>query len=313
MTRYAFQVDGHEKGAKEKRLDIKPIDKRGAVGYVIKYLSKNIEGEFMQGELDLEANVEVSEGAKFARAWASRYHLRQFQFYGTESVQVWRELRRIKVGPQSPEIEAAKSAACASDWKGFEAAMKTAKLTLSYDITECGNEYGEVVKRVQGLDGIAFGQHRNIITRGEKWTLRGASDTEKDAYQALKKRRALFFFDARQMPENERMSKKELKKKMPRWKQPQHSGLSPLPVASALPWTCRNNCTGAISSRPRHQISEDNFRELASNGVTDPHTLDQIANGSGILTDRGKVWWLREGQLWFEHQLDEDDHEFEFF
>ncbi|MEC4729166.1 replication endonuclease, partial [Shewanella sp. D64] len=83
VTRYAFQVDGHEKGAKEKRLDIKPIDKRGAVGYVIKYLSKNIEGEFMQGELDLEANVEVSEGAKFARAWASRYHLRQFQFYGT--------------------------------------------------------------------------------------------------------------------------------------------------------------------------------------------------------------------------------------
>ncbi|MEC4740872.1 hypothetical protein HWQ48_26620, partial [Shewanella sp. E94] len=61
------------------------------------------------------------------------------------------------------------------------------------------------------------------------------------------------------------------------------------------------------------QISEDNFRELASNGITDPHTLDRIANGSGILTDRGEVWWLTHGQLWSEHPLDEDDHEFNFF
>ena len=239
LKKYAFEIDPKEKGAHKHRLVIEPINKSkgSAVGYVIKYLSKNIAGEFMQGELDLEANSSVAESALWARSWASRHRMRQFQFYGTSSVQIWRELRRIKSGPQSPEIERVKAAACGSDWKSFELAMQQAQLKLSYEVTECGNEYGEATKRVQGIEGISFGKTNLIITRDEKWKIRDANDHEKSAYEALKKKRAQLFSSEMKKPENERLSKKELKIAMPKWN-PRF-----LKDGFSRPWTCRNNCT----------------------------------------------------------------------
>lgn len=290
FQKYAYELDPNEPGAKQHRLKVESIDKTkgSAVGYVIKYISKNIQGEFMQGELDFETGKSVADGAKFARAWASRHHLRQFQFYGTSSVQIWRELRRIKEGPQSPEIETAKAAACSSDWFAFEKAMAAAQLKLTYDITECGNEYGEAVTRIQGIEGLAFGQVRTIVTRGENWRLRNATDAEQEAYQTLKQRRSDLFASERLKPEAERLSRSELKSMMPKW------SVRLLKDGDSRPWTCRNNCTDpALDEIPHRVISH-----LQQIGITDSRTIDRLINqGQRIIGTGGDEWWIDNGCL----------------
>lgn len=290
IKKYAYEVDGDEPGAKEHRLLIEAIDKQKgcAVGYIIKYLSKNIMGEHMQGELDLETGKPVNEVAPRATAWANRHRIRQFQFYGTSSVQVWRELRRLKVGPQSPEIEAAKAAACSSDWKAFEYAMKNAQLSLNYEVTPQGNEYGEMTKRVQGISGIAFGEKRLIITRGERWKLRKANDDELEAYKTLKQRRKDLFTVNRAMNAESRLSKKELKDAMPKWSM----ALLPLPFGS--PWTCRNNCTDPVLEEVDSRI----IRHLAQVGITDPANIERLLfDGCRVMDADGGEWWVDDGQL----------------
>jgi hypothetical protein len=290
INKYAYEVDGDEPGAKEHRLLIEAIDKQKgcAVGYIIKYLSKNIMGEHMQGELDLETGKPVNEVAPRATAWANRHRIRQFQFYGTSSVQVWRELRRLKVGPQSPEIEAAKAAACNSDWKAFEYAMKNAQLSLNYEVTPQGNEYGEMTKRVQGISGIAFGEKRLIITRGERWKLRKANDDELEAYKTLKQRRKDLFTVNRAMNAESRLSRKELKDAMPKWSM----ALLPLPLSS--PWTCRNNCTDPVLGEVDSRI----IRHLTHVGITDPANIERLLfDGCRVMDADGGEWWVDDGQL----------------
>lgn len=290
IKKYAYEVDGDEPGAKEHRLLIEAIDKQKgcAVGYIIKYLSKNIMGEHMQGELDLETGKPVNEVAPRATAWANRHRIRQFQFYGTSSVQVWRELRRLKVGPQSPEIEAAKAAACNSDWKAFEYAMKNAQLSLNYEVTPQGNEYGEMTKRVQGISGIAFGEKRLIITRGERWKLRKANDDELEAYKTLKQRRKDLFTVNRAMNAESRLSIKELKDAMPKWS----IALLPLPFGS--PWTCRNNCTDPVLEEVDSRI----IRHLVQVGITDPANIERLLfDGCRVMDADGGEWWVDDGQL----------------
>ena len=79
------------------RFDWKVMDpaKGGAVGYIVKYIAKNIDGHQIGDEGDLEAETAASEGARRVRAWASLWGLRQFQQLGGLSVSVWRELRRL--------------------------------------------------------------------------------------------------------------------------------------------------------------------------------------------------------------------------
>lgn len=290
IKKYAYEVDGDEPGAKEHRLLIEAIDKQKgcAVGYIIKYLSKNIMGEHMQGELDLETGKPVNEVAPRATAWANRHRIRQFQFYGTSSVQVWRELRRLKVGPQSPEIEAAKAAACNSDWKAFEYAMKNAQLSLNYEVTPQGNEYGEMTKRVQGISGIAFGKKRLIITRGERWKLRKANDDELEAYKTLKQRRKDLFTVNRAMNAESRLSRKELKDAMPKW------SMALLPLLFGSPWTCRNNCTDPVLEEVDSRI----IRHLAQVGITDPTNIERLLfDGCRVMDADGGEWWVDNGQL----------------
>lgn len=64
MRHYALQVDGNEKGAKEKRFDAKTIDwtKGSAAGYLAKYISKNIDG-FAVGD-DLYGNDAMSSAKR---------------------------------------------------------------------------------------------------------------------------------------------------------------------------------------------------------------------------------------------------------
>lgn len=320
LEKYAFEIDGDEEGAAEHRLEIEPVDKTkgSAVGYIIKYLSKNIKGEHMQGQFDFESGLLAKDGAANASAWASRHRLRQFQFFGSSSVQVWRELRRIKTCPQPPEIEPARAAANCSNWKAFEEALAVNPIKLEYEEEECGNEFGEMTKRVAGLCALATKANgetcvRSLITRGERWTLRTMNDDEKVSYKKLKAERALIF------SENATIDKKEDKKPIPKWKQPKSSascsclGSCSKSRGSGDTWTCGNKCTDDVLGAAQVTLTDESLRYLASHGVVDPYSLEQLACGLRIFTDAGRVWWVSDGQLQFERLFDPEESEFDCF
>lgn len=318
LEKYAFEVDGDEDGADVHRLEVKPVDKTlgSAVGYIVKYLSKNIKGEHMQGELDFESGLSASDGAANAAAWASRFRLRQFQFFGSSSVQVWRELRRLKECPQPAEIEHARAAAESSNWQAFEQALAVNPIKLEYEETECGNEFGEMTKRVLGLCALATvdggeTKVRSLITRGEKWTLRTMDENEKANYKKLKEERAAIFRT------NSSIENKEDKLPMPKWKQQKAVAVGSCSCSksrgSGDTWTCGNNCTESVLSADTPGFSAESLRYLASHGVVDPFSLEQLVKGLRVFTDSGRIWWVSNGQLQFERLFDHEESEFDCF
>lgn len=95
----------NEPGAQQHRIDFEAIDwaKGSAVGYVIKYVSKNIDG-FGVGT-DLFGQDAITSSQRVT-AWARTWRIRQFQQIGGAPVGVWRELRRLhpdNIAENAPE------------------------------------------------------------------------------------------------------------------------------------------------------------------------------------------------------------------
>ncbi|WP_338882091.1 replication endonuclease [Aeromonas hydrophila] len=210
LQRYALS---HDKGDLERkrhpdskkpysditpRFDWKVMDKEkgGAVGYIVKYIAKNIDGHRVGDEGDLEAETAATEGARRVRAWASLWGLRQFQPLKGPPVGIWRELRRlpgrlqeakgIVVAPlASPIMEECRRYADAVDWKNFTQAMggpccRRDERPLSIHRTAFAepNQYGEPQTKLVGVraaDGLIQ------QTRVGEWVLRkcGSQNTTK--------------------------------------------------------------------------------------------------------------------------------------
>lgn len=232
---YALEIDGDEKGAKEHRCKIERCDpkKGSATGYITKYISKNINGYALDGEISDETGESLKSTAYKASAWASLWRIRQFQDFGIPPISVWRELRRLgdKQILDDEEMEALRLECDEGRFAGYIALQggtdkKRAELLarLSYDQNE-QNAYFETRSKIVGV----YNQ------------IKANTPTEET------------------QSNNKTVIKTRLKKwvrvhKPSDWEEPDHErSESVLNSERSSPWTCVNNCTGSKIE----QISEE--------------------------------------------------------
>ena len=199
---YALKDSPDEKGAKERRLDVMELDpEKGATGYLVKYLTKNLDGvQGMEEELDLESEGQselfVKEGQARVEAWATCWGIKQFQFVGGPPVTVWRELRKVdtddvlvrnnsypvnkKLNPiQEEEFNQIRCAADSADWAAFVLLMGGPNLKRSeYRLQSWRQEekeingYYELGQKLKGVLLAGADAVKNVVTRVLVWTIR---------------------------------------------------------------------------------------------------------------------------------------------
>ena len=174
----ALQDSPDEAGAKDKRCDFKTIDraKGSGVGYMAKYISKNIDGKHIETDLN---GLDGTTSADRVLAWASIHRIRQFQQFGGATVTCWRELRRADIATEGT-IEAARVAADAGDWKqytmvqgGTDTKRRDHPVKPLLEYSDEVGKYGE--PKGYRISGVTDGS-LNLVTRLHQWTVKTRSE-----------------------------------------------------------------------------------------------------------------------------------------
>jgi len=171
---YALQVDGDETGAQKYRFTVEPINKSkgSAVGYIAKYISKNIDGFGVDKD---EHGNPANEAALRVNEWSSLWGIRQFQQFGGPPVSIWREARRLALSADV-NIASVWAAADSGNWCEFMEALggvnvkrKDLPVQLVKEFIETEGEYFEPIGYV--IKGLSCGGEI-YISREHTWTKR---------------------------------------------------------------------------------------------------------------------------------------------
>lgn len=183
MRKRALKEDGNEAGAQKYRFEYKHMNRGGAVGYIAKYIAKNIDGYALDGEIDHETGKDLKSMAAAVTAWASTWRIPQFHFYKLPSKGAYRECRRsclrgVSIADQLGEVaERVRAAADSGDF--FEYVMSQGgpcirrseeTIRVAREISDV-NVYGEDVQKVVGIYNQLKAGTPVIKTRDRKYQI----------------------------------------------------------------------------------------------------------------------------------------------
>lgn len=181
----ALELNGDEFGAKKYRCKIEEIDpeKGSAIGYIAKYIAKNIyAGNQADEKSDEVEDLTLRENVVRVSAWASLWGIRQFQFYGTPSISTWRELRKIDdamaATADDEVLDIGRTVADVSCFGSYlkvqgGAMTKRCDQPICIEYEECEpNKYGEIRKKIVGVKNRFT--EKKIITKLKNWVIKSA-------------------------------------------------------------------------------------------------------------------------------------------
>ncbi len=175
----AIQEDRHELGNDiTPRFKVEYVDgsKGTPTSYIATYIGKNLDSRAVDGidpktgkpRVDHETGKSMAESVERAIGWARLHRVRQFQFFGIPSRQVWRELRRLASqmarNPEGPQrlkddamdaVLAAADAGCFATYitkqGGVLVPRKDYLIRTAYDLADELNDYGEQSVQIYGI------------------------------------------------------------------------------------------------------------------------------------------------------------------
>ncbi|WP_272691664.1 MULTISPECIES: replication endonuclease [Providencia] len=162
MRKRALKEDANEAGAQKYRFECKHMNRGGAVGYIAKYIAKNIDGYALDGEVDHETGKDLKSMAAAVTAWASTWRIPQFQFYKLPSKGAYRECRRLPRGISIADklgdvAERVRAAADEGDFFNYVMSQGGPCIRRSEETIRVAREigdvnvYGEEVQKVVGV------------------------------------------------------------------------------------------------------------------------------------------------------------------
>ncbi|ELH8362753.1 replication endonuclease [Salmonella enterica] len=287
MEKIAIREDREELGddiTPRFKQELITEEKGTPTGYIATYIGKNLDKGAVKGNdpktgkplADDESGLTMAESVERAVGWAGLHGVRQFQFFGIPSRQVWRELRRLACqmernpdGPQKLKDPAMDNVLVAADMGCFASYImkqggvlvprKDYVVRTAYDIADRPNDYGETGIQIYGIWSPLIGPESRICTHPDNWTL----------------------------------IKKQPK---PKDNAPEPGFAVDLPGGFAAPWTRGNNCTPV--QKMNLPTTEDRvMRALSKEGI---HISDSEITllMSGIkLSQNGRIYQVKGGIL----------------
>ncbi|EMD3544537.1 replication endonuclease, partial [Salmonella enterica] len=287
MEKIAIREDREELGddiTPRFKQELITEEKGTPTGYIATYIGKNLDKGAVKGNdpktgkplADDESGLTMAESVERAVGWAGLHGVRQFQFFGIPSRQVWRELRRLACqmernpdGPQKLKDPAMDNVLVAADMGCFASYImkqggvlvprKDYVVRTAYDIADRPNDYGETGIQIYGIWSPLIGPESRICTHPDNWTL----------------------------------IKKQPK---PKDNAPEPGFAVDLPGGFAAPWTRGNNCT-PVQKMNLPTTEGRVMRALSKEGI---HISDSEITllMSGIkLSQNGRIYQVKGGIL----------------